>query len=188
MDNKWEQLSQKIRLLNQEQDEMIAILTEQLLKKKEQQSEQIISYFTYSENVLHRDEVEFLLFGSYYIKNLGDHPLTNPHICLKLSKDSPFRLSGKFTQPHSSLQMDNRQLWERVNDQQNRDEYWLKPVQVKQIKPNEVLTFPQFQLNWSQSTNYTASLAGFTYCDEYPDGIPALNQISVSASFGKGGE
>ena len=56
----------------------------------------IISYFTYSLNISHDPEQESLCLGSYHVHNMGSQPITNPYICIKVPKESPFSFSGRY--------------------------------------------------------------------------------------------
>ena len=50
----------------------------------------IISYFTSSFNISYNPDEESLCLGSYHIRNIGNQPITNPYLCIKLPEDSPF--------------------------------------------------------------------------------------------------
>ncbi|WP_087972260.1 hypothetical protein [Oceanobacillus rekensis] len=149
---------------------------------------QVISYFTYSFNISHEQGQENFILGTYHIKNLGGSPLSNPYICIKLSEDSPFDFSGKYLNKDSKQKMRLPNVWERINDSQDKQEFWLRQDKINKLEPNETLTFSNFQVKWIPESSYTGSIMGFTYGDEIKEGISSLNQINVGGSIGKGNE
>lgn len=142
----------------------------------------IISYFTYSLNISHDKQLESLLIGSYHIHNLGTKLLTNPIICIKISSPSTFLFSGKYVYERSKNVVQRKDAWKRINDHSNKEEYWLQPLSNSTIQANEVITFSNFQLKWLPKEAYATSIHGFTYTDEYKEGISAINPIYLNGS------
>lgn len=145
----------------------------------------VISYFTYSLNINHSRDQENFSLGTYHIQNVGEKPLSNPYICIKVSSDSPFKFSGKYLYKGSRQLAGMTNAWERLNDHQDQQEFWLKPAKKNILEPNETLSFSNFQVKWLPEPSYAGSIMGFTYGDEIKDGMSALNQINVSGAIGK---
>ncbi|GEL78476.1 hypothetical protein TMU01_27110 [Tenuibacillus multivorans] len=75
-----------------------------------------------------------------------------------------------------------------MNDREDKEEYWLRPLDREIIEPNEMITFPNFQIKWSPDKSYSGSVMGFTYSDQFQDGMASLNQINLSGNVSSGGE
>lgn len=144
---------------------------------------QLLSYFTYSVNVAHDRDQENLCLGSYHIRNLSKKTITNPYICIKLPKDSPFTFTGKYIYKNRQTKVKNPGAWERMNEQENLEEFWLKPLEHQEIQPNESISFSDFQIKWIPRKAYAGSIMGFTYSEEYEQGIPAINAINLSGTM-----
>lgn len=140
----------------------------------------LISYFTTSINISHNVEQESLCLGSYHIWNIGNHPITNPSICIKLPEDSPFSFSGKYVYGQLQKNVNDTIVWERINETKSKNEFWLRPTVQTSIMPNEMISFSNFQILWSNHNSYSGSISGITYCDEVPEGIEVVNPISLS--------
>lgn len=149
---------------------------------KKEDGLKIINFFTYTTNISHDKDKENMIIGSYHIQNLGNKPITNPYICLKLSANSPFQFSGKYINKKSYLSQKINDAWERFNEQSDKEEYWLKPVGKEVIAPFQVISFPNFQVRWLSKESYSGTISGFTYCDQNQEGTPSLNQISISGN------
>lgn len=157
------------------------------IKKKIEQfnivnNEILISYFTTSINISHNVEQESLCLGSYHIRNTGNQLITNPSICIKLPEDSPFSFSGKYVYGQMKKNVNDTIVWERINDTKNKNEFWLRPIDQISIKPNEMISFSNFQIIWSHHHSYNGIISGITYCDEVPEGIEVVNPISLSGT------
>lgn len=144
------------------------------------QSVNVISYFTSSLNIAHDTEQDSLCLGTYHIRNIGNQPLTNPYLCIKLPEDSPFFFSGQYVYEHFKQNLRGSASWERINDKTSKEEFWLRPLDKTSIEPNETITFPNFQLKWAHSASYAGSITGITYCDQLQEGIAAINPINLS--------
>ncbi|MFA9556943.1 hypothetical protein ACERII_06555 [Evansella sp. AB-rgal1] len=177
----YEEVRKKIKQLNNETSSYLLEIKRLLQTRKQKYELKLISYFSFSLNFAHEKDQESLIIGTYHIHNLGSKLLSNPYICIKLGSDSPFSFSGKYINKASqSIKTNNS--WERINDQQNKFEYWLRPTDKKAIEPGEVISFSNFQLSWSYRESYSGSVLGFTYTDEMKDGLPAVNQIYINGS------
>jgi hypothetical protein len=177
------EFKQKIKQMDQivtsNIDELKNIITDIKIKH----DVNVISYFTYSLDISHNKEQENLLIGTYHIRNLGNKPITNPYICIKLPQNSPFTFSGKIINNKNKILMSAPGAWERINDEASSQEFWLKPITVQLLPPSEGITFQNFQLKWIALDSYSGNIMGFTYCDEFKDGKPAINQISISGNI-----
>lgn len=140
----------------------------------------IISYFTSSFNISYNPDEESLCLGSYHIRNIGNQPITNPYLCIKLPEDSPFSFLGRYVYEHFAPKLKGNSSWERINDQSSKEEFWLRPIGKTTLEPNETLSFPNFQIKWGHSFSYSGSIMGFTYCDQLKDGVVVLNPINLN--------
>ncbi len=143
----------------------------------------LLSYFTYSFSISHQPEQESLCFGSCHLVNKGSVPVNNPYICIKISEKSPFTFSGKYTYEAPKQQaIKTPGGWLRMNDKSNKEEYWLKPLNVTTLLPDETVSFSNFQVKWRAEEDYAGSVMGFVYCDEIPEGAAVINPISLNGT------
>ncbi|QGH35232.1 hypothetical protein GI584_14765 [Gracilibacillus salitolerans] len=142
----------------------------------------IICYFTFSFQLFHREERENYCIGSFHIQNVGNKPLTNPHIGLKITSNIDFQFSGKYLYHNSKQSQRLSDAWERINEPSDKKEFWLRPIQKQTIEAGETLTFSNFQVKWIPTSKYSGTIQGFTYGNELPDGMNALNQIILNGS------
>ena len=171
----------KIKQIEQETTFYLNEIKKLISNTPQKSNLKLMSYFTYTTSISQKNESESIIIGTYHIHNIGNRPLNNPYICLKLSPNSPFLFSGKYVTKKTNFAMKTTDAWERLlNEQTNKEDYWLKPIDVKTIAPNQTLSFSNFQAKWIPNGSYAGSIMGFTYCDEFKDGIPAINQISIS--------
>ncbi|MEI5907094.1 hypothetical protein WAK64_08495 [Bacillus spongiae] len=187
MSHELDKVLQKIQRLSKQTDDYITKLEYVIHEEQRQAEYNIISYFSYSERIVHQPDVEGLLIGSLHILNIGRKSISNPYICIQLSEESPFHFSGKFLQGNTSYPIPTGDTWERFDDVKNPREYWLRPVHQNVLKPNEKVSFSPFQLKWLPSANYSGIVSSFTYFHEVSEGIPVLNPISISGTITKGG-
>ncbi|HZH58226.1 MAG TPA: hypothetical protein VEY70_01320 [Metabacillus sp.] len=180
--NNMVEIKDKLKQLNKETTFYLNEIKKLLSTSFKKNELKLMSYFTYTMNISHEKESESLIIGTYHIQNIGDKTINNSYICLKLSTNSPFHFSGKYITKKTNLAMKTNDAWERLNEQTNKEEFWLKPIGKETIEPNQILSFSNFQAKWSPSGSYTGSIMGFTYCDEFKDGIPSINQINVSGN------
>ena len=89
------------------------------------QSVNVISYFTSSLNISHDQEQDSLCLGTYHIRNIGNQPLTNPYLCIKLPEDSPFFFSGQYVYEHFKQNLRSSAGWERINDKTTKKNFGL---------------------------------------------------------------
>ncbi|WP_217586150.1 hypothetical protein [Lentibacillus saliphilus] len=164
-------------------DDIKQLITERNAKKQTN----VMSYFTYSIHISRERSKDHLIWASYYITNVSDHPITHPHICIQLSKDTPFNFSGKYINDVSKTNRIPSDAWERFTDHDHNDSYWLRPIYQQTLKPHETIAFSNFQVKWQSQQSYAGSIKGITYGDEIKEGIPAVNQINVSEKVPKKG-
>lgn len=145
----------------------------------------IISYFTYSLDISHDSAQESLCLGSYHISNRGNRPITDPYVCIKLPEQSPFSFSGKYVYENFQQRLKSPGGWQRINEKEDKEEFWLKPLGKRLIEPNETLSFSDFQIKWNPTSSYAGSIMGFTYSDELKNGIAVLNPINLNGSISK---
>ncbi|MCM3654506.1 hypothetical protein [Metabacillus litoralis] len=176
------ELHEKLKQLNQETTSYLSEIKKLISTSRKNNELKLMSYFTYTTNISHEKESESLIIGTYHIHNIGHKSITKPYICLKFSPKSPFHFSGKYVNEKTNPAMKTNDAWERLNEQTDNKEYWLKPIGKETIEPTQILSFSNFQAKWSPNGSYTGSIMGFTYCDEFKDGIPSINQINVSGN------
>ncbi|MFZ0477305.1 MAG: hypothetical protein WAM18_17695, partial [Halobacillus sp.] len=70
--------------------------------------------------------------------------------------------------------------WKRLNEKDNKEEYWLKPLEQSTIQPGQTLTFQNFQVKWTAEDTYAGSITGFVYGEENKGGVAALNSINLN--------
>ncbi|ELK44976.1 hypothetical protein QRD89_08140 [Halobacillus sp. ACCC02827] len=171
----------------QKQKRYMEAFRDRIKELEKARSWKVISYFTYSVHLAHDRSKESILLGSYHIHNIGEEPFVDPYICLQLSEDSPFQFSGKYLYKDSIQKLQMSGAWERLNEADNKTEYWLRPSGKQLISPGEKLTFSNFQMKWIADKKYAGSLNGYTYGEEAKEGIPSLNQINLSGEGDAGG-
>ncbi|UOQ45221.1 hypothetical protein MUN89_04535 [Halobacillus salinarum] len=76
--------------------------------------------------------------------------------------------------------------WERINDQKDKEEYWLKPRNKPVLNPEEQLSFTNFQIKWIGDQPYAGSIMGFVYSEELSNGSSSMNQINLSGRVKQG--
>lgn len=169
-------------------DQYLQSIKAKIQALKKHQVPSTYCYFTYSIHFSYDPAQESMLIGSFHIYNHQMEPFRNPYICLKLKEASILRFSGKYVYKDSTMKMRMPGAWERMNEKSDKEEFWLKPIEVNQIEPGNLLSFNNFQMKWSPQENYTESMKGFTYGDGFENGIPSLNQIHVSGTNVREGE
>ncbi|NYF26358.1 hypothetical protein [Sporosarcina sp. JAI121] len=142
----------------------------------------IISYFTYSLDISHNPEQESLCLGSYHIHNTGNQAITNPTVCIKVSKESPFSFSGRYVYENFKQSLKVADGWQRMNEKTNKEEFWLKPLGRTSIEPNETISFSNFQITWSPKESYAGSITALMYSDQLKDGIAVINPINLNGT------
>ncbi|KAB8135792.1 hypothetical protein F9U64_11020 [Gracilibacillus oryzae] len=144
---------------------------------------QLIPYFTYTTQISHDSNRENYILGTFHIQNIGDKPVSNPMICIKLTPAELFDFSGKYIYPDTKQPMQLANAWERVNEATNKEEYWLRPSKKTMMEANETISFPNFQVRWTADSAYNGSIQGFVYGDEIKEGLHAVNQININGTI-----
>lgn len=173
-------LEKKIAELQRQTKSYLTEIKQRLETHHSTEKTSMISYFTYSLNISHDSEIESICLGSYHIKNIGNRAITNPYICIKIPKDSPFSFTGKYIYKSASKKVQNPGGWERLNDKEDKAEFWLKPLEQQSIEPGETVSFSNFQIKWKPEETYRGSIMGYTYSAQMPEGIAVINPINLS--------
>lgn len=174
------QLEEKILLLQNQTKSYVQEIKELVEKLPTYKNINVISYFTSTFNISHNLEQESLCLGSYHVYNIGNEPLINPYICIRLPENSTFSFSGRYVHERFKPTSAGSNEWVRTMNTTNKNEFWLKPISKTTVEPNEVLSFSNFQIKWSPNKSYEGSISGFTFCDQLQDGISVLNPINLS--------
>ncbi|WP_342515039.1 hypothetical protein MKY34_10120 [Sporosarcina sp. FSL K6-1522] len=172
----------KIVQLHQQTKSYVDEIKKWVHANRESNKSAIISYFTYSLNISHNPEHESLCLGSYHVQNIGNQPITNPYICIKIPTDSPFSFSGRYTYENFKQSLKNAGGWERLNDKANIEEFWLKPSGKTVIAPDETISFSNFQIKWIANADYAGSIMGFAFSDQQKEGVTVINPINLNGT------
>ncbi|WP_041601165.1 hypothetical protein [Halobacillus halophilus] len=178
-------LTSKIRSYHQQTQDYLNRMKELLQNSTPSTSTPFICYFTYSLSITHVPDDENLCLGTFHIKNLSSSPINHPYICIKISEGAPFSFSGRFVYDESKMPRRAQGGWKRLNERNNKGEYWLKPLEQSTIPPGQTLTFNNFQVKWTAEDNYAGSITGFVYSEENKDGVAALNSINLNGDVPK---
>lgn len=173
-------LEAKINMLQNQTKSYVHEIKELIEKLDISKNIKVISYFTSTFNISHNLEQESLCMGSYHVYNIGNEPLINPSICIKLPENSLFSFSGRYAHEHFKPSLKGPNEWMRTMNTKNKNEFWLKPIGKTTIEPNEIISFSNFQIKWSPNKAYEGSITGLTYCDQIQDGIAVVNPINLS--------
>lgn len=161
------------------------IMTEEQKKMNTQ------SYFNYSVILpeLDEDEREVLIIGNFVIENTGDEILHTPIICIRIHPISSGKLGGKIEatlRNEMIVDASNSQEWQFIS-QERKDklketgEYWLRPVESKELAPGEKLFFSNFDIKFTKPEEKNSVIVeGFVYFKEVQQGAPSLNKIIVN--------
>lgn len=147
--------------------------------KKETKKEEIVrahAYFAYAVMIPEEKEEHVTIVGDFVIENIGNTPLNDPIICLRLRPAHHAQLSGKF----SFRQLQEEGGWtfavEDWRQKVKEGEYWLKPIDQPTLLPNEQLRFPSFELRIDQ----TVVVEAFVYFRQLKQGVSSFNHIVVN--------
>lgn len=182
MTQDWNVVESKITELQQQTKAYLSEVKKRVTELQYSDSIHLISFFTYSLDIAHDPEQESLCIGSYHVHNLGSKPITNPYLCIKMPSESVFSFSGKYVYEHFNQSLKAAGGWERINEKENKEEFWLRPLGRTSIEPNEILSFTDFQIKWMPKKPYAGSIMGFTYCDEIKEGVGVLNPINLNGT------
>jgi hypothetical protein len=174
------QLEEKINELQQQTKSYLLEFKELIKQLPTKKSIQVIGYFTSSLNISHTPDQESVCLGSFHIWNIGNKPITNPSITIQLPENSPFSFTGRYITNHFQQSLKRPNEWLRIKASDNKDFFSFKPLEKTILEPYEKITFENFQIKWLSTTSYSGSITGFTYCEEFPDGIAVLNPINLS--------
>ena len=177
------ELTSKIHAYHQQTQDYLKKMKE--LLQNVAPSKPFISYFTYSLSITHGSDDDNLCLGSFHIQNLSPNPINNPYLCIKISEGAPFSFSGRFVYDESKMPRRAQGGWKRLNEKDNKEEYWLKPLEQSIIPPGQTLTFNNFQVKWTAKDDYAGSITGFVYSEENKDGLAALNSINLNGAVPK---
>ncbi|WP_031409559.1 hypothetical protein [Geobacillus vulcani] len=149
---------------------------------------QAICYFTYSLLLPKAKGHKGTVAANFIIRNMGSNPLDHPFICLRVTPKERIALSAKLG---DGIQYDQRinplvmESWNYMSEQaeqmgEEKGEFWLKPVRVSRIEPGQSLSFSNFQFQFEMGEEQmTYKMEGFFFCQQFPQGVRALNHIII---------
>ncbi|WP_010283309.1 hypothetical protein [Bacillus timonensis] len=179
------------------------IQSTQLAKQEEKvEPERLLglnSFFNYS--VIYTPEEDMIeeenhyhhisILGDYLLENFGTAPLHQPIVCIRLSPRNGGYLSGKIatnsilTESQSDGNVPQEE-WQYVHEDwkeriKKKGEYWIKPAKAAILQPKEKIHFSNFELTLIKPKEQTSVIIeAFSYCKEFPNGIPSLNKIILN--------
>lgn len=192
MDKKIKKVEKRLNVLENDLQKTKQILNEIKLNKMPKSQDDIVisPYFTHSIKLpKSEEEHNIIILGSLILKNKGTQPLTTPYICLKFNTIETVSFSGRISevdmvdQGYSPVPM---QTWNYINEDaqklvDEKGEYWLAPLNVKELSGGESLSFTNFQIRLNRKKHEGLfKVEGFVYGKELEEGMPALNKINVS--------
>lgn len=155
------------------------VALEQEKKRKKEMKQDIVrahAYFTYAVMISEEKEEPTTVIGDFVVENIGNTPLNDPIICLRLRPPEHAQLSGKF----SFRQLQEEGGWTFAVDNWRQKikegEYWLKPIDETTLLPNEQLRFPSFELRIVQ----TIVVEAFVYFRQLKQGVSSFNHIVIN--------
>ncbi|OKO93526.1 hypothetical protein RA955_11430 [Geobacillus proteiniphilus] len=183
MENKIRAIEKELHVVKQALKEM-----KNLTQQDKHDEIRAICYFTYSLLLPKTAGHKGTVAANFTIRNMGSVPLDNPFICLRVTPKEHIALSAKLG---DGIQYDQRinplvmEPWNYMTAQaeqmaEEKGEFWLKPVRVSKIEPGQNLSFSNFQFQidmGEQPTTY--KMEGFFFCQQFPDGMRALNNIVI---------
>lgn len=137
---------------------------------------------------------EKMILGNFIVENTGNIPLSSPVICLRISPKEAGKINGKIRFPNEKKEKTTASLqvyddlameqwtWLDENWYKNvneKGEYWLKASHVTTLWPNEQLRFTNFEFTLNEGQFSRVTIDGYVYFPELPEGIRALNQITI---------
>ena len=203
-----EQYEKKIALLEnkllsyevalEEEKKQLKTFKENLyLKETEERNDppsiiKIQSLFTYSLIIPTEHDDDILVIGDFTITNTGTEPLHDPIICFRITPKGSGQLNGKIATVPMTTREDfvyadapaiewifAHKTWkEQIR---KKGEYWIKPVNATELNAGEQLQFRSFEVQvLKQSNKNSLVVDAFVYCQEIPDGTPAMNKIIIN--------
>ena len=179
--------------LEEEKNQANTILKKAVAEAKQEKEEvnpSFMSYFSHSTILPSKDEQQVSIIGEYQLKNTGNVPLHDIIICLKVSPKEAGKLSGEIVmhKRKEPLHYEDTPFlqWAFIHENwmdkiKETGEYWLKPLGIDSLKPNESISFSQFDAKLDKPAEKNAViLDGFIYCKEIPKGQRALNNIVIN--------
>lgn len=142
--------------------------------------------FAYSTLLPETPEEETLVIGDFIIQNIGTEALQNLIVCLRVRPKLEAELSGKiatystrYDDPDSIEWIFAYENWrERIK---NDGEYWIKPIHLNKLLPNEELRLANMHIRIKKTANAPSTVIdGFVYGNELPNGIASLNSIIIN--------
>lgn len=151
----------------------------QLMEESNQSSQNnhIYCYFNYAIDLEHQNKSKRLIFGDFSAVNVSNQDKNAPTILIKITTEHAFNFTGKFETDKKIRPMGFQ--WERlyVNNLDLKTHFLLKPIHTKQLKPNDMLTFNNFQITIPKDASIIVE--GYVYFDGKNDGIASVNTIEL---------
>lgn len=174
-----EEIRKVFSAIKQEHHEKIHKL-EQSLFKNPFSTQSCLAYFTNTLSIAPNRDEEHIIIGKFHLVNSGHTPIQQPIIFFTLKSEISVSFSGKFA-PIETKEASGLYEWERVKTEGDpKKEYCFKPLKVTTLAPGQSIVFSDFQLKFPQVEQKGISLDAFVYYKELPDGVKALNSISLT--------
>jgi hypothetical protein len=167
--------------LEEEKKQMEALKKNLSLPPKESPLLNVRAFFNYSLILPEEKDEDVLVIGDFVIDNIGNTPLHETIVCIRLNPPEEAKLSGKIAiNPWKNDESFNTE-WTFASDDwrekiKTNGEYWIKPLQHTTLMPNEQLRFQNFEIR----TKQTVVVEGFVYCKEIPKGTSSMNNIIIN--------
>ncbi|OEH92511.1 hypothetical protein [Bacillus solimangrovi] len=150
----------------------------------------LVPYFNYSLTMPKRTATnKALVLGSFIIKNIGESPLHNPFICIKITPYEHIPFTAKIgTQEivDTSMRSISSETWDYLNEEAkdkgiDSGEYWLKPVVTQKVDVGNSISLLNFQIPLDfEHVDKQFKVVGFIYGDEIQQGVRSLNSIRIN--------
>lgn len=179
--------------LEEEKTQTSEIMKRAVTEVKEVKIDPVLSvqaHFSYSTILPSEDETHVSLIGDFVITNSGNQPLHDFIICIRISPKEAGKMSGKIVMNRKNDRVIESDLsfiqWEFVHENwmervKETGEYWLKPVGLAKLTPNDSISFSSFEARLQKpEQKNVVILDGFVYCSEIKSGTRALNNIVIN--------
>jgi hypothetical protein len=167
--------------LEEEKKQMEALKKKWSLPQKEHPVLNVHAFFNYSLILPETKDEDVLVISDLIIDNIGNTPLHEMIVCIRLNPSEEAKLSGKIATNAWRTEEGFNMEWTFASENwrekiKTSGEYWLKPLHDTTLLPTNQLRFQNFEIRTKQTT----LVEGFIYCKEIPNGTPFMNNIVIN--------